>query len=131
MYKTITITILAMHLVSCGGSKSRIESNLPLANTPSLLVCSNPYNNNYPSDYMGKFQIPIPLGELDPSIAKRGISFKDYFGGTSYIVQNYRRKKHKWRTSLVWLHTRRVYENGLPFEPRKNERFWCNICLGL
>ena len=86
MYKAIVITILAIHLISCGGNKNSIEISLPLANTPSLLVCSNPYNSEYPNNYKGSFSIPTPLGELDSTIAKRGISFKDYFGGASFKI---------------------------------------------
>ena len=137
MYKTIAITILAIHLVSCGGSKSRVETSLPLANTPSLLVCSNPYNNNYPNDYMGKFQIPIPLGELDPSITKRGISFKDFFGGTSFKITGERNSNGEpvWSgctqeefTKMIYLLSlERMRDSGATFAWVYNYAPWVDV----
>ena len=137
MHKAIVITISAIHLISCGGNKSSIETSLPLVNPPSLLVCSNPYNNMYPEDYKGSFPIPTPLKELDSSIAKRGISFKDYFGGASFKITGERNSNGEaiWSgctqeefTKMIYLLSlERMRDSGATFAWVYNYAPWVDV----
>lgn len=79
--KVISTFVLAVFLSACGGgggSSSSTETPPPSATPPPVTAtCSNPHNPDYPDEYLGKFELPSPRGELSSHIT-RGISFKDY-----------------------------------------------------
>ena len=73
--------LLALLLSACGGggdSSSEPEITPPSTTPPpATTTCVNPHSAEYPSEYLGKFELPAPRGELSSHIT-RGISFKDY-----------------------------------------------------
>ena len=141
MYKAVAIIILAISLVSCGENKVKTETNLSTSSAPVLLACSNPYNSSYPNEYKGSFPIPIPLGELDSNITKRGISFKDYFGGASFKITGERNSNGEavWSgcsqeefTKMIYLLSlERMKDSGATFAWVYNYAPWVDVKTNL
>lgn len=77
----ISTFILAVFLSACGGGgSSPSSSDTSPPNTtppPDTATCTNPHSDDYPDEYLGKFELPSPRSELSSHIV-RGISFKDY-----------------------------------------------------
>ncbi|WP_286264595.1 hypothetical protein [Thalassotalea atypica] len=77
--RVISTFVFTVFLSACGGGSSSSSDSSP-PNTPPppvIATCTNPHSADYPDEYLGKFELPSPRGELSSHIT-RGISFKDY-----------------------------------------------------
>lgn len=85
--KSYILLLLVTILVGCGGGSENASPEIVISSAPPAQTeptCVNPFNSEYPEEFLGIHQIPIPQEVFADNVV-RGISFKDY--NPKYIPQ--------------------------------------------